>query len=225
MTAMPKKYQVKLPINANTNTASPVMAGYEEIIRELKKYSVTDVIKFSLPDGKNDVVRRMVRISKAPKDALIDRGVDVEDIADLMEVLDSNLPWAGHVTHSGASRQFRSKNCLSIASEVLREFDGYIYRLSAAVTDSQPATLGPALFELQKPSRMDRWYKISVNMEPSDLMTAEIILKAPIIPKALCDELFPLGYVLQGRCFVHPCGIPGANINVTLFGMIADAGV
>jgi len=219
-----RKYLVKLPISAVDMTASPIMAGYSEILKELKKHSTTDVIKYSMPAASGDVMRLVVSIAKVAKDELVEKGVDVNDLPDLADVLNTNLPWMGHVTHNTASRQFKSKHVLAVAVEVLREFDGYIYRLSAD-TGSVPESRGPALFELQSPSRMDRFYKIHVNMDISDKMTADIMLKSPIVPQGLIDELTAVGYTHQGRFFSHPGTWRGVNIHVSLFGMIADAGV
>lgn len=219
-----RKFLIKLPIDSVTQTAAPIIAGYGEIVKELRKHTTADVIKYSVPGTVDDVLRRVVNIAKAPKDALLAKGVDINDLPDLADVLDTNLPWLGHVTHNNASRQFRSKNLLAVAVEILREYDGYVYRLSADV-GTPPETRGPALFELQSPSRMDRYYKIHVKLDLADKLSSDILLKSPIVPQGLIDELTALGYTLQGRFFVHPSGIYGANIHVSLFGMIADAAV
>lgn len=224
MSAQPRKYLIKLPIDSVTMTAAPIMAGYGEIVKELKKHATTDVVKYSMPGVADDVLRRLVNIAKAPKADLIAKGVDVDDLPDMSDVLATDLPWVGHVTHNDASRQFRSKNVLAVAIEILREFDGYVYRLSADI-GSAPETRGPALFELQNPSRMDRFYKIHVNLNLTDKLSSDILLKSPIVPQGLIDELTKLGYEQHGRFFTHPSGIRGANLHVSLFGMIADAGV
>lgn len=224
MTTPVRKYLVKLPISSVSQLASPIVAGYSEIVRELKRHATTDVIKYSMPVTSGDVMRHLINIAKAPKDEMIEKGIDIADLPDLTDVMDTNLPWMGYVTHNGASRQFKSKNLLAVAVEVLREFDGWIYRLSAD-TGTVPESRGPALFELQSPSRMDRFYKIHVNMDISDKLTADIMLKSPIVPQGLIDELTALGYTQQGRLFTHPGTWRGVNIHVSLFGMVADAGV
>lgn len=224
MTSPIRKYLIRLPIDTASQVAAPIIAGYTEIVKELKKHSTTDVIKYSMPGVSDDVLRRLVNIAKAPKADLIAKGVDVDDLPDLADVLETDLPWVGHVTHNDCSRQFRSKNVLAVAVEILREFDGYIYRLSADVGQI-PESRGPALFELQNPSRMERYYKIHVNLNLNDKLSSQILLSSPIVPQGLIDELTTLGYEQQGRFFIHPCGIRGANIHVSLFGMIADAGV
>lgn len=224
MSTPARKYLVKLPICSIDQSASPITAGFSEIVKELKKRTTTDVIKYSMPSTSGDVMRHLINIAKAPKEELIEKGVNVDDLPDLIDVLETNLPWVGHVTHNTASRQFKSKNVLAVAVEVLREFDGYIYRLSSD-TGSVPESRGPALFEFQSPSRMDRYYKIHVNLDISDKLTADIMLKSPIVPQGLIDELTALGYTQQGRFFTHPCTHRGVNLHVSLFGMIADAGV
>ena len=223
MSAPTRKYMIRLPIDGQSQQAAPIMAGYGEIIKELRKQATTDVVKYSMPSATDDVLRRLVNIAKAPKADLIAKGVDVDDLPDLADVLATNLPWVGHVTHNDASRQFRSKNVLAVAVEVLREFDGYVYRLSADVGQI-PESRGPALFELQSPSRMDRYYKIYVNLEIADKLSSDILLKSPIVPQKLIDYLEKLGYKQQGRFFTHDGGWRGVNIHVSLFGMIADAG-
>jgi len=223
MSAPNKKYLIKLPIDSASQQPAAIMAGYGEIVKELKKYSTTDVVKYSMPGATDDVLRRLVNIAKAPKADLIAKGVDVEDLPDLADVLATNLPWIGHATHNDASRQFRSKNALAVAVEVLREFDGYIYRLSADI-GCPPESRGPALFELQNPSRMDRFYKIHVNFELTDKLSSDILLKSPIVPQSLIDYLTKLGYEQHGRFFSHP-DFGHASIHVSLFGKIADAEV
>lgn len=223
MSAVPRKYMIRLPIDSHSQMAAPIMAGYGELIKDLRKHATAEVVKYSLPGASDDVLRRLVNVAKAPKADLIAKGVDIDDLPDLADVLDTNLPWVGHVTHNDASRQFRSKNVLAVAVEVLREFDGYVYRLSADV-GSIPESRGPALFELQNPSRMERFYKIYVNLDIADKLSSDILLKSPIVPQKLADYLGRLGYKQQGRFFIHDGGWRGVNIHVSLFGMIADAG-
>lgn len=187
----------------------------------LRKKKTADVSTYGLPNVNDDVFSRKIRLVKLPKkDAL----GPIEDIPDLEDVHHTDLPWIGQATFGTASRQFRSKNILACAVEVVREIDGYLYRLSVAIDEGDDKALPPTLVYLNRATPLDREHTLVVNRDVTDEEREFYLADAPVVPKSLVTELFKLGYGYQGNTFsLMGKSRMGTSIRCELYGKILSA--
>jgi hypothetical protein len=184
----------------------------------LRKKKTADVSTYGLPNVNDDVFSRKIRLVKLPKkDAL----GPIEDIPDLEDVHHTDLPWIGQATFGTASRQFRSKNILACAVEVVREIDGYLYRLSVAIDEPSGEPLPPTLVYLNKATPLEREHTLVVNRDVTDEEREFYMADAPPVPMGLLKELSALGYGCTGTTFkLLNDARMGTSIHCELYGKI-----
>lgn len=184
----------------------------------LRKKKSADVSTYGIPTVNDDVFSRKIRLVKLPKKEALG---PIEDIPDLEDVHHTDLPWIGQATFGSASRQFRSKNILACAVEVVREVNGYLYRLSIAIDDA-PVAPEPVLVYLNKATPLERDHTLVVNRDITQDEREFYMSDAPPVPDSLKKELARIGYWLYGDGVFRLNGKSraGTDIRCELYGKI-----
>lgn len=191
------------------------------VIAVLRRRASAELGMFAVPGIGGDIYRRRAVIMKVEKATLMKGEVDLEDVPDLEDLHYTDLPWFGHVTLKNAgSRQFRSKNVLAAAVDVVREFDGFLYSLNCD-THLDKTTPNPVLISLTSPSRLETNYAVTVrrNLDAQTILTE--FDGVPIVPPTLIKEMTRLGFVQEGNRFTLPGRTDiSSRVICTLFGKI-----
>lgn len=219
MKATVKKSTLKLGVpTAACGDGFDIVTINATLLNILRKKKMADFTTYGLPTQLDDVFSRKIRLVKMLKKEALGF---IDDIPDLDDVHNTNLPWIGQATFNSATRQFRSKNVLACAVEVIREVDGYLYRLSVSVNPEPVAPTPLVLVYLDMAKKAERNHVLTVDKDVTEDQYQMYLIDAAAIPAALVTELGELGYTHTGNVFSQGANAQiGSNIRCELYGKV-----
>lgn len=137
------------------------------------------------PDPNYPVFSKSLIIVKNTLSELIVDPDDEDGNPDLVDLLESCLPWIGVVTFNTASRQFRNKNRLAVSQEVVMRFGNQLYSVKDAVVFQAAKGLDDSLCVYSI-----RWDVKQITTE-SSIIIEEMDLDPPEV-QALTNHDMPL---------------------------------
>lgn len=191
------------------------VAGCNSAIQTtLRKHQRATVMWYGVPSAEEPLYSRRIDLIRVPFSEL--PGKDDPDLNDLYE---TDLPWTGYVSFQGASRQFRNANAMMASVHVTREYDGFLYRMSAGIKPS-PTTY---VLELTPHTQFRNYAQYTLVDDWATVYPEQIpaFSAAAHPPKSMMEHLESLGYRWQVDRFVpHGDREPFGEIFVALCGKI-----
>jgi len=206
---------VSIAVDPNP-TASEVAYTNGHVATTLLKMNNVQLDGHAIPEKDGDVFRRRVIASK-----IVKKRAPSDDLPDLSDLSDTNLPWAGHLTFVGAHRQFRSKFVLAAVCDIVRMYDGFLYHLSVATPGRDYKAHPFCLINIPPVDIREQHCHVTIDRHLDYATVERHFSNAEDVPRQLILELVRLGYVLEGNVFSHPqfTGIEG-RIRCDLWGKV-----
>jgi hypothetical protein len=214
----PRARTIVIPIDPSLSLRE-VATSNCQVFHALRKRTNADIYHYAIPDKEGGIFLRRIRVVKSAK---ADIGFELEDLPDISDLHDTNMPWAGHCSLKDGSRQFNSKYVLSTVIDTVLEFENILYNLHVYHDPSA----GPLqLFDLHRAGRMDTCHTVSVRDDIPEIDRLPFYEEPEALPEALVELLATYGYRHSGgTLFEHPDWSHNANgrINCVPYGVIRE---
>lgn len=176
----------------------------------LRKRESADVVYYNIPSKDDNIFCRHSIIMKVDK-AVLGEG----DHPDMNDLYDSELPWAGYVTFTGSSRQFRSRFGLQVFTRIVKEYEGVLYTLcEGAMPDKRP----PIIIKSDKHEISAAYVTLTLIDDTHPDILKSMLAGPEFPPKSMKDEMDAHGYVWQKDRFVSKEGLKYSEIFCRVYG-------
>jgi hypothetical protein len=176
----------------------------------LRKKDSADVVYYNIPNSEDNIFCRHTMIVKVPKEVLGEG-----DHPDMNDLYDTDLPWAGYVTFTGSSRQFRSRFGLQVFTRIVKEYDGVLYTLcEGGMPDKRP----PLIIKSEKHEISAAYVNLTLIDDTHPDILRTLLQGAELPPKKLNDEMEAIGYIWQKDRFVTTPGHKYSEIFCRIYG-------
>lgn len=209
----PRYNVIDVPME-QTNMGREISGCNSAIQTTMRKNNRATVMWYGIPDTAEPLYSRRIDLIRVSHDELGDG-----DHPDLNDLYETDLPWTGLVTFQGASRQFRNANGMMASVHVVREYNGFLYRMAAGIVPPHAThvvrhTAHTQLRNYAQYELVDDWTLVYPELIPE-------FQAASHPPKSMMEHLGSLGYEWKEDRFVHPQrdGLLD-QIYVTLYGKI-----
>jgi hypothetical protein len=176
----------------------------------LRKKDHADVVYYNVPDAVDNVFLRHTSIAKVDK-ARLGEG----DHPDMNDIYETDLPWAGFVTFSGSSRQFRSRFGLQVFTRIIKEYDGVLYTLcEGAMVETRP----PVLIKTDKHDISASHVKLTIIDDTHPDVLKAMFRGTECPPKGMLNEMSAIGYEWRTDRFVSRKDLPYSELFCRIYG-------
>jgi len=176
----------------------------------LRKRESADVVYYNIPSKEDNIFCRHTIIVKVDK-AVLGEG----DHPDMNDLYETDLPWAGYVTFTGSSRQFRSRFGLQVFTRIVKEYDGILYTLCEG---GMPDKRTPIIIKSEKHEISSAYVNLTLIDDTHPDILKALLVSAEFPPKSMSDEMDAVGYTWLKDRFVTKEGLKYSEIFCRVYG-------
>lgn len=176
----------------------------------LRKKESADVVYYNIPSKGDNIFCRHTVILRVDKEVLGDG-----DHPDMNDLYETDLPWAGYVTFTGSSRQFRNRFGLQVFTRIVKEYDGILYTLCEG---GMPDKRNPIIIKSDKHEISSAYVNLTLIDDTHPDILKALLAGSEFPPKPLKDEMDAIGYTWQKDRFVTKEGLKYSEIFCRIYG-------
>lgn len=177
----------------------------------LRKKDSADVVYYNIPSKEDNIFCRHTICVKVDKAVLGEE----HDHPDMNDLYDTDLPWAGYVTFTGSSRQFRNRFGLQVFMRIVKEYEGILYTLCEG---GMPMQRPPVIIKSDKHEISTAYVNLTLIDDTHPDILKSLLGNVEFPPKSMKDEMDAIGYVWQKDRFVTKEGLKYSEIFCRIYG-------